>query len=51
MDKAKTVLVVAGVVVIWSAGIFVAWKGGELLGQQVGKACVAGTKKLMKVLS
>ena len=51
MDKAKTVLVVAGVVVIWGAGLFIVWKGGEIIGTQVGKACVAGTEKLVKVLS
>jgi hypothetical protein len=51
MDKIKTVALIGGVVIIWGAGFFVVWKGGELLGQQVGKACLAGTQKLVKVLS
>jgi len=51
MDKAKTVLMVSGVVLIWGAGLYIAWKGGELLGKQVGKVCLAGTEKLVSVLS
>ncbi len=51
MDKVKTVALVGGVVLIWSAGLFVAWKGGEIIGNQVGKVCISGTKKLIKVLS
>ena len=51
MDKIKTVAVVGGVVLIWAGGIVLAWKGGEILGQQIGKICLKGTEKLVKVLS
>ena len=51
MDKIKTVALVGGVVLIWVGGFVLVWKGGEIIGNQVGKLCIKGTEKLVKILS
>ena len=51
MDKVKTVVLVGGIILIWTGTALLAWKSGEIIGSALGKVGAKATSKLVQVLS